>query len=91
MPFNFSNQAHAEIAEINAKRAVAKFLIYSSFRTTNNIGGNSLIDSAVTEEEAKQLVLKQQNAEADLYKKFPGLRDGTTQVYYIKNHPEWWS
>ena len=86
-----SKQTLDEISATNAKRAVANFLIYSSFQTTKNVGGSLMIGSAVTEEEAKQLVLKQENAEADLYRDFPGLRDGTTSVYYIKNQSQWWT
>lgn len=66
----------------------AKFLIYSKFESfvelKSTIAGSLLIDSALTEEEAKEKISIYQERSAKCASR------GHSSYVYIDNQPEWW-
>jgi hypothetical protein len=69
----------------------AKFLIYSKFETVPElnksvIAGSLLIDSALTEEEAKEKLRLYQERSASC-----AISRGHSSYIYIANQPEWWT
>ena len=69
----------------------AKFLIYNSWESDApyKIGGSLLLDSAFTEEEAKEKIEVYKARHDDFEAKFPS--STRTRFIYIVNRPEWWS
>jgi hypothetical protein len=68
--------------------ANAKFLIYSKFETVpeltkSTIAGSLLIDSALTEEEAKEKLR--------VYQERSACAISPHSYVYIANQPEWWT
>jgi len=60
------------------------YLIYSCFETKNRIAGSLLVDTAQTEEEAKEK-MEMYKARADaFYRDFPILDTGSRRHTYIK-------
>ena len=68
----------------------AKFLIYSKFESAPElksvIAGSIIIDSADSEEEAKEKVRVYQERSAAC-----AVSRGHSSYVYIANDPEWWS
>jgi hypothetical protein len=71
--------------------ATAKFLIYSKFESAPElnksvIAGSVIIDSALTEEEAKEKIRVYQERSAAC-----AVSRGHSSYVYIANDPEWWT
>ena len=69
---------------------VAKFLIYSKFESKaslseSTIAGSLLIDSAESEDEAKEKIRVYEERSASC-----SVSRGHSSYVYISNRPEWW-
>jgi len=72
----------------------AKFLIYNCWERDipYKVAGSLLLDTAFTEEEAKEKLELYNARQNDFNAKFPGLTDTIRKRFtYITNRPEWWS
>jgi hypothetical protein len=76
------------MSELNEKYSNAKYLIYSTWETQfhltpSKICGSLLIDSALTDEEAKKKV--------EMYEKNRIYSNSTkSSIIYIQNKEHWW-